>query len=462
MNIKFRLTLMSFLQFFVWGAWLITFANYWFGTKQWDGTQFGAIFATMGFASLFMPTLTGIIADKWINAEKLYAILHILYAGVLFYIPQVDNPNSFFWVMLLAMCFYMPTISLSNSISYTTLKLNKLDIVKDFPPIRVWGTVGFIAAMWTTNLTGSKADAYQFYIAGIAALGLGIYAFTLPACKPANKIAEKSTLAQKLGLEAFKLFANYKMALFFIFSMFLGGALQLTNAYGDVFLDEFKHFPKYANSFVVKYSTIIMSISQVSETLFILAIPYFLKRFGIKRVMVIAMLAWVFRFGLFAYGDPAANLWMIVFSCIVYGMAFDFFNISGSLFVETSTTAKTRSSAQGLFMMMTNGFGAIFGSLVSGWMIDKYFTKTFTTVTETANFVDATPTNPHLLDFINSQGVKVLDNGLFDKAIYMKDWHNIWLSFTIYALMITVLFMILFKHKHNRAEVEAIEAISNH
>lgn len=461
MNIKFRLTLMNFLQFFVWGAWLITIANYWFGTKQWDGTQFGAIFATMGFASLFMPTITGIIADKWINAEKLYAMLHILYAGVLFYLPQVETPNAFFWVMLLAMCFYMPTISLSNSISYTTLKSGKLDVVKDFPPIRVWGTVGFIAAMWITNLTDSKASAYQFYIAGIAALGLGLYALTLPACKPSKLIDEKTTMVQKLGLEAFKLFANYKMALFFIFSMFLGGALQLTNAYGDVFLDEFKHFPRYVDSFVVKYSTIIMSISQISETLFILAIPFFLKRFGIKKVMIIAMLAWVFRFGFFAYGDPAGNLWMIVMSCVVYGMAFDFFNISGSLFVETSTTAKTRSSAQGLFMMMTNGFGAVFGSLVSGWMIDKYFTKTFTSIQATADFVGSETTNSHLLSFVKTQGVNVLENGTFDKAINMKDWHHIWLSFTIYALIITVLFIIFFKHKHTRAEVEAIEAISH-
>ncbi|MES2418784.1 MAG: nucleoside permease [Bacteroidota bacterium] len=461
MNIKFRLTIMNFMQFFVWGAWLITIANYWFGTKQWDGTQFGAIFATMGFASLFMPTITGIIADKWINAEKLYALLHILYAGVLFYIPQVDSPNGFFWIMLLAMCFYMPTISLSNSISYTTLKLSNVDVVKDFPPIRVWGTVGFIAAMWITNLTGSKASAYQFYIAGAAALALGIYALTLPQCKPSKLIAEKATFMQKIGLEAFKLFANYKMALFFIFSMFLGGALQLTNAYGDVFLDEFKHFPKYADSFVVKYSTIIMSISQISETLFILAIPFFLKRFGIKKVMIIAMLAWVFRFGLFAYGNPAGNLWMIVMSCVVYGMAFDFFNISGSLFVETSTTAKTRSSAQGLFMMMTNGFGAVFGSLVSGWMIDKYFTKTFTTLQATADFVGAAPTNNHLLNFVKEQGVGILNNGTFSKVITMKDWHNIWLSFTIYALIVTVLFVIFFKHKHTRAEVEAIEAISH-
>lgn len=461
MNVKFRLTLMSFLQFFVWGAWLITIANYWFGTKQWDGTQFGAIFATMGFASLVMPTLTGIIADRWVNAEILYGALHILYACVLFYIPQVNNPGDFFWVMLLAMCFYMPTISLSNSISYTTLKSGLFDVIKDFPPIRVWGTIGFIVAMWTTNLTGNKATAYQFYIAGTAALTLGIYAFTLPKCPPQKLAQEKKSFAQTIGLEAFKLFANYKMALFFIFSMFLGGALQLTNAYGDVFLDEFKLFPAYAGSFVIEYSTIIMSISQVSETLFILAIPFFLKRFGIKKVIVIAMLAWVLRFGFFAFGDPAANLWMIIMSCIVYGMAFDFFNISGSLFVETSTTPKTRSSAQGMFMMMTNGFGAVFGSLASGWVIDKYFTKHYSDIQSLAAIAKTNAENEHLLEFLKNKGISVLANGELSRALDVKDWHNIWLSFTAYALIITVAFAIMFKHKHNLAEEKAIEKLGH-
>lgn len=460
MNIKIRLTIMSFFQFFVWAAWLMTIANYWFGTKNWAGADFGIIFSTMGISSLFMPTLTGIIADKWLNAEKLYALLHILYAGAMFYLPQVDDPHTFFWIMLLAMCFYMPTIALSNSISYTTLKSSNLDVVKDFPPIRVWGTIGFIVAMWITNLTGNKASANQFYIAGISALALGFYSFSLPKCPPSHS-TEKKSFVQKMGLEAFKLFGTYKMAVFFIFSMFLGGALQLTNAYGDVFLDEFKMFPAYAESFVIKYSTIILSISQISETLFILAIPFFLKRYGIKKVMVISMVAWVFRFGLFAYGNPIGGLWMIILSCVVYGMAFDFFNISGSLFVESSTTAKTRSSAQGLFMMMTNGFGAILGSLVSGWMIQKYFTASYTNVAPLANLVGSDAKNSHLLKFLNDQGIKVLENGNLSRAIDVKDWHSIWLSFTIYALVITVLFVIFFKHKHTKAEAKVIEAITH-
>jgi NHS family xanthosine MFS transporter len=451
------LTLLSFLQFFVWGAWLITIANYWFGTKQWDGTKFGAVFSTMGIASVFMPTLVGIIADRWINAERIYGILHILYAAVLFYLPQVTTPDTFFAVMLLAMVFYMPTIALANSISYTLLKNNNYDVVKDFPPIRVWGTIGFIVAMWITNLSGNKASEFQFYIAGAAAVLLGLYSFALPACKPQKLISKDSSLVEVLGLNAFKLFGNYKMALFFIFSMFLGGALQLTNAYGDVFLSEFENFPKYADSFVVKYSTIIMSISQVSETLFILAIPFFLRKYGIKNVMLMSMFAWVLRFGLFSFGNPTSGLWMIILSCIIYGMAFDFFNISGSLFVETNTNSKIRSSAQGLFMMMTNGFGAIIGSVSAGWAIDKFFTQKFSTADSLAGFLDTTVDNSKFVEFIGKQGSSIV-NGTLTKEIAMKDWPHIWLAFAAYALVIAVLFALMFKHKHNP---EAIGNVSH-
>ncbi|HNL60614.1 MAG TPA: nucleoside permease [Chitinophagaceae bacterium] len=409
MNLKLRLTIMSFLQFFVWGAWLITIATYFFSHNMGTGTQFGDIFSTLALSSLFMPALAGIIADKWVNAEKLYGVLHILYGAILFYVPQVHDANTLYYVIFGAMICYMPTISLSNSIAYTILKNNNYDVVKDFPPIRVWGTIGFIAAMWVTNLTGSKDNANQFIIGAIAAMILGIFSFTLPKCPPQKTIAKDASIIEQLGLKAFSLFSNYKMAAFFIFSMFLGAALQLTNMYGDVYLSEFGKVPEYHDSFVVKYSTIILSISQVSETLFILAIPFFLKKFGIKKVMLISMLAWVVRFGLFSYGDPAGNLWMIILSCIVYGMAFDFFNISGSLFVETTTDSKIRSSAQGLFMMMTNGVGAFLGSRISGWMIDRFYT--------TANGD--------------------------------KQWHGIWLVFAIYALIVAVLFAIFFKHKHD-------------
>ena len=418
MNLKLRLTLVSFFQFFVWGAWLITIATYFFSNGMGTGAQFGAIFSTLAISSLIMPALTGIIADRWMNAERLYGILHILYGAILFYIPQVKDADTLYYVILAAMLCYMPTISLSNSISYTILKRENFDVVKVFPPIRVWGTIGFIVAMWTTNLTGSKANTNQFIIGGVAAILLGIYSFTLPKCPPQKSIAKDASIIEQLGLSAFRLFSKYKMALFFIFSMFLGAALQLTNMYGDTFLDDFKKVPAYGpDSFVVKYSTIIMSISQISETVFILTIPFFLKKFGIKKVMLFSMLAWVLRFGLFAYGNPADGLWMIILSCIVYGMAFDFFNISGSLFVETSTDSSIRSSAQGLFMMMTNGVGAFLGSKISGYVIDKYFT---------VNGTD-------------------------------KDWQNIWLSFAAYALIVALLFTVLFRHKHNPDQIGEVK-----
>lgn len=417
MPIKFRLTLMSFLQFFVWGAWMITIGVYWFQYKQWSGSEFGAIFSTLGISSLFMPALVGIMADKWVNAEYLYGILHLLFGCTFLYLPHVQDPQVFFWVILVAMLFYMPTIALSNSIAYTLLKKNQYNIIKDFPPIRVWGTVGFIAAMWVTDLTGNKASEGQFYISAVAAIGLGIYSFTLPPCPPLLSKSGNRTLSERLGLNAFKLFRSPKLALFFTFSMLLGGALQLTNMYGDAYLSDFGNIPAYADSFVVRHSTIILSISQISETIFILAIPFFLRRFGIKHVMLISMLAWVLRFGLLAYGDPINGLWMIILSCIVYGMAFDFFNISGSLFVETSTHSNIRSSAQGLFMMMTNGFGAILGSSASGYIIEHHFTKP--------------------------------DGRMM--------WQEIWIGFAAYALVIAFLFSFLFKHRHETSNSEKIE-----
>lgn len=436
----------------MWGAWLTTIANYWFGTQQWDEKEFGAVFSTMGIASIFIPTLTGIIADRWLNAEKLFGILHILYGLCMFLIVQIGDPTTFFWVLLLAMCFYMPTIALNNSISYTVLKNHQFDVVKDFPPIRVWGTIGFIAAMWCTNLSGAKASEIQFYIAGAFAVLLGLYSFSLPSCPPMKTIGKDTSMVKLLGLDAFKLFKNKSLAIFFVFSLFLGAALQLTNAYGDLYLDQFKFYPKYADSIVVKYSTIILSISQISETLFILAIPFFLKRFGIKTVMLLSMAAWVLRFGLFAVGNPSEGLILIILSCIVYGMAFDFFNISGSIFTEKSSPPSMRSSAQGLFMMMTNGFGAVFGSISAGWIIDKFFLLKFDDVKGLAAHLDTTIDNATFKNYLLDNKLLTDEQGNFLKSVILKDWQNIWLTFAIYALVIGVLFMIFFKYKHNPKE----------
>lgn len=403
MTLKVRLTVLQYLQFFIWGSWLLTIGAYWFQTKQWSGTQFGAIFSTMGIASLFMPALAGIVADRWINAEKLYGIFHLCGAVILFYIPQVNDPTTMFWAMLLCMMFYMPTISLSLTVSFSSMASAGLDIVKDFPPIRVFGTIGFITALWTTSLCGFETSAAQFYLASAVSFALALYSLTLPKCPPFGKGLGNSLL-NNLGLQAFSLFKNANMALFFFFAMLLGAALQLTNAYGDTFLHDFAHIEEYKNSFAVMHPAVILSISQISETLFILAIPFVLKKFGIKKVMFISMIAWVLRFALLAFGDPTGGLWMIILSCIIYGMAFDFFNISCSLFVETEVEPSMRASGQGMFMMMSNGVGALLGSFISGIMIDKYF----------------------------------MVEGRFE-------WQSIWLAFAAYSAIVAVLFLIFFR-----------------
>lgn len=410
-SLKGRLIAMNFLQFFIWGSWLISLGSY-AGSLGFNGVQIGSFFASMGIASLFMPALLGIIADRWIQAQKLLGMCHLLGAIFLLAASFQTNYEGLYLYMFLAVVFYMPTISLSNSVAYNALESVNLDIIKSFPPIRVWGTIGFICAMWTVDFTGFKYSQAQLYVAAITAVLLGIYSFTLPACQ-ISKVSGKKSVIDALGLRAFSLFKHKNMAIFFIFSMFLGAALQITNGFGDLFLNSFKNIPEYANAFGVKHSVILLSISQMSETLFILAIPFFLKRFGIKKVVLISMLAWVLRFGLFGLGNPGTGVWMLILSMIVYGMAFDFFNISGSLYVEQSTDSSIRSSAQGLFMFMTNGIGATIGSYGAGAVV-KHF------VNDTAN----------------------------------PNWPLTWFIFAGYALVIAILFAILFRYKHDPKTVE--------
>lgn len=412
MDIKKRLVLLNFLQFFIWGCWLISFSGYMFNTLGFNGVQVGSIYATMGIASLFMPGLLGIVADRWINAEKVLGACHIIGAGLMFWASTITNFDLLYWVLLLYSMVYMPTIALNNSVAYYVLEKRGHNVVKEFPPIRVWGTVGFIVAMWVVDLFKLKQGPGQLYVCAAASIFLGIYAFTMPRCIPEKRSKSKS-LVSALGLDAFVLFKRPKMVVFFLFAMLLGAALQITNMLGEPFLMDFK--TDYATSFAVTNPGLLMSISQISETLFIITIPFFLNRFGIKRVMLISMFAWFLRFGLFGIGNPGSGLILLVLSMIIYGMAFDFFNISGSLFVEMETEKKMRASAQGLFMIMTNGIGSIIGGLASGWAVD-YFTN----------------------------------DGI-------KDWQNIWFSFAAYALIIGIAFMLVFKYKHTPQKAKAIK-----
>jgi len=401
MNLKLRLTFLQFFEFFIWGAWLISFGNYMFNLGM--GDKIGTLFATAGIASFIMPTIVGIIADRWLNSEKLLGILHILGACFLFMASRATDFNQLYLCMFLNAIVFMPTIGLSYSVCYSVMAKNNMDSVKDFPPIRVWGTVGFIVAMWVVNIAGWGTSPNQLLLASGAALLLGLYAFTLPASPP-TKVKKGSSLISTLGLDALVLLKEKRMALFFLFAVLIGICLQITNAYGSSFIDSFKD--GYPTSFAVKYNNIFLSISQISEALFILAIPFFLRKFGIKTVMLLSLAAWVLRFALFGIGDPGSGMIWLTLSMIIYGMAFDFFNISGSLFIEKETPGKFRSSAQGMLMMVTNGLGAIIGTY-SAQAVINHFTK-------------------------NS----------------ITDWTTCWFIFAGYALIIGILFAVFFKYKH--------------
>ncbi len=404
MGIKQRLILLNFLQFFVWGSWLISLGAYMSITLKLSGGLVGSIYATMGLASLFMPALLGIVADRWVNAERVLGMCHIAGSILLFWASTVTDPDLLYWIMLLNAMAYMPTIALNNTVSYNVLEQKGFIVVKAFPPIRVWGTIGFICAMWLIDLSGWTLSSFQLVFSSIVSFSLGLYAFTIPPCRPVKSNIKQNWIST-LGLEAFVLFKRKRMAIFFIFAMFLGAALQITNTFGSSFLSDFKS--TYSGYFAVEHPILLMSVSQISETLFILTIPFFLLRFGIKKVMLMSIFAWVFRFGLFAVGNPGNGLILLILSMIIYGMAFDFFNISGSLFVEKEAEVKIRASAQGLFMLMTNGFGAFLGGVLSGWVVDIF----------------------------------TIDG--------IKNWPSIWLTFSAYTLVLGIIFPIVFQYKHD-------------
>ncbi len=414
-SIKLRLIVMNLLQWAVWGSYLTSMGSYLASVGL--ATKIGIFYSMQGIVSIFMPTLMGIVADKFIPAQKLLGYCHGIAGaammGAAFYGMGAGTEVSFgilFGLYALSVAFYMPTIALSNSVAYNILERNGYDTVKDFPPIRVFGTIGFIIAMLFVNfMTNGEGVQYQhsynqFMVSGICGLAMLVYCFTLPECPVNKESGKEQTLAQRFGLDAFSLFKDRQMAIFFIFSMLLGVALQITNGFANPFISHFTEIPEFANAWGAKNANALISISQISETLGILLIPVAMKFFGIKRVMLIAMFAWVFRFGLFGAGNPGAGVWMFILSMIVYGVAFDFFNISGSLYVNMRTTSKIQNSAQGLFMLMTNGIGATVGTLSAQAVVNHF---------------------------------------VYNAA--EPNWSAAWYIFAAYALVVALLFAILFK-----------------
>ena len=429
-NIRFRLIVMNFLQYAVWGAYLTSMGSYLGSIGQ--GTNIGIFYAVQGIVSLFMPAIVGIIADRWIQAQRMLGICHLLaalFAGMtaLYGSGMFGEPQfaPLFSIYTLSVAFYMPTIALSNSVAYSLLERAGLDTVKAFPPIRVLGTVGFICAMVGCSLAKLETTCWQFALSAVLGLLLGVYSFTLPQC-PIVKGGGKKNFVEALGLKAFALFKQKKMAIFFIFSMLLGVSLQITNGYANPFIKDFGLATEYAGTFGVEYTGVLISLSQVSETLCILLIPFCLKKFGIKNVMLMAMFAWVLRFGLFGLGNPGVGVWMFILSMIVYGVAFDFFNVSGSLYVNQETSSDIRSSAQGLFMIMTNGVGATVGTLGAQAVVN-HFVPYYDVADKTT---------------LSTEEVSQMLDG----------WSHTWLIFAGYALVVTILFAIVFKYKHNPQE----------
>lgn len=406
---------MNFLQFAVWGAYLTSMGNYLGNAGL--GANIGVFYSIQGVVSIFMPALMGIVADRWIPAQKLLGICHgiagalMIAAGWYGLTTDAVQFSTLFTLYSLSVAFYMPTLALSNSVAYNALDKAGLDTVKAFPPIRVFGTIGFICSMWAVDLLGYQPTAAQYAVSGGLGLLLAIYSFTLPEC-PISQNSGKKSLVEALGLNAFALFKEYRMAIFFIFSMLLGMMLQITNGYANPFISSFGAYPEFADTFGVQHANMLISLSQISETLCILLIPFFLKRFGIKNVMLMAMLAWMLRFGFFGMGNPGSGVWLFVLSMIVYGMAFDFFNISGSLFVDKEVTTNMRSSAQGLFMMMTNGFGATIGVLAAQAIVNHYCQYN---------------TTGHLVG----------------------DWTTVWYIFAGFALVVAIAFALIFREKKN-------------
>ena len=424
MGIKLRLVIMNFLQYAIWGAYLTSMGSYLVGVGL--ATHIGIFYAMQGIVSLFMPAVIGIVADRWIPAQRLLGFCHLLAALFMAaaggYAMTSGNGVQFgllFTLYALSVAFYMPTIALSNSVAYCVLEGAGLDTVKAFPPIRVWGTVGFICSMLLCDAAGFQTTYMQFLQCAVLGLVLGFYALTLPAC-PVSRDGDRKSLVEALGLRAFTLFKQKRMALFFIFSMLLGISLQITNGFANPFITSFRDIPEFASTFGANHANALISLSQVSETLCILLIPFFLKRFGIKNVMLMAMLAWVLRFGLFGLGNPGGGVWMFILSMIVYGVAFDFFNISGSLFVNKETDVTIRSSAQGLFMIMTNGIGATIGTLGAQAVVNR---------------------------LVYSQQ---------SAAAQVAGWSQSWLVFAGYALVVALIFALVFRYKHDPHAVEEV------
>ena len=357
---RVQLSAMMFLQFFIWGAWYVTMGTYLDKVLGATGFQVGAAYSAMAIATIFSPIFVGMIADRFFSAQKVLGVLHIIGALLLYYLAKIDNPSFFYWIVLLYSLMYAPTLALANSVAFRQMN----DPAKEFPSVRFLGTIGWIAVGWMIDKVfklGTEQLATTFIIAAAGSGVLGLLSFTLPDTPPKAK-GTKTTFAKVLGADAFILFKDRSFTVFLISSILICIPLSFYYSFTNLFLTEAG----------MKSVTSNMTLGQFSEALFILLIPFFFRRLGVKWMIAIGMIAWAVRFLLFGYGDAAENLWMLFAGIILHGVCFDFFFVTGQIYTDSKADIKIQSSAQGLITMATYGVGMWIGTLLSGYVKDYY------------------------------------------------------------------------------------------
>jgi nucleoside transporter len=351
------LSLMMFIEYFIWGAWYVTMGTYMSEHLNATGVEIGAAYSALAIATMISPFFVGMIADRFFAAQKIMGVLHIVGAALLFLATRIESTGAFYWIILSYSLLYMPTIALSNSVAFSQMS----DPGKQFPWIRVFGTLGWIAAGIFISKLGIEKTSSTFYMAAIASAVLGILSMVLPNTPPKGK-AENASAA--LGTEALVLFKERPYTIFFIAAILVCIPLSFYYGFANPFLNELG-FEDAAGK---------MTLGQVSEAVFILAIPFLFNRIGVKNMLLLGMTAWILRYVCFAYGDTGANTWMLYAGIILHGICYDFFFVTGYMYTEKKAGEKIKNAAQGLFTFATYGVGMFMGTWFSGFIVDRYDT----------------------------------------------------------------------------------------
>jgi nucleoside transporter len=355
-SIRLRLSSLMFLEYFIWGSWYVTMGAYLFTNFKADAIQVGSSYANLSIAAIISPFFVGLIADRFFAAQKVLGVLHLMGALTLYYISMLGDFNSFWWLILLYTLLYMPTMALANSISFSQLK----DPGKEFPAIRVFGTVGWIVAGLVISFFGVESSVTTFRIAAGSSLLLGLFSFFLPDT-PVKKNTNNS-LSAILGLDALVLFKNRSFVVFFISSIAICIPLSFYYSFTNSFL----------NDIGVSNTAGKMTLGQASEFFFMLAIPFFFSRLGVKKMLIIGIAAWIMRYLLFAYGNVESNMWMLYAGIILHGICYDFFFVTGQIYTDAKAGAAVKNAAQGLITFATYGVGMLIGSYISGFITESY------------------------------------------------------------------------------------------